>query len=112
LTPAVKYWHTEHVENAHHTLDCGAKIPLIKYYKEKIYSEWIDKETGEIIADYTDMRAAVTDYMAELIVTSYNKRFKAYKIAHPTYSDDLIHRNLFLSKQNVKFEKNMHTDVL
>jgi len=92
LTDNMKQFHRENLYTNSYTLTKeGYKIPIPKYYKEKIF----DDEQKELLTEYLQLRS------------EYANEENAYKISIKKGTNfNLELKNLELSKINKKFDKN------
>lgn len=91
LTPSIIKYHLNRVENTHVTTKHGYKLPLPKYYKEKIFDE--------------NMREEVRKYLQNRAEESIWKKLKRLKSMYPKKDENFYQNLLEQSKKLSKFTK-------
>lgn len=93
LTPQIKKYHLQSVEKSYVVGKSGEKIPMPKYYKEKIYTE-----------DSKITRAQVTKYLAKRSEEKANESERLEVISSKMYTEEEVLRNRDIRKSGIVFE--------
>lgn len=96
LSDNVRAYHNSDVSKCYITLEGGVKMPLPKYYKEKLY----DRE----------MRLKVTRYMQELAHQKQTENIEKLKLTK-RQDENILLKNLELSKLHSTFERRNESDI-
>ncbi len=91
LTPSMIKYHQSSPINSHVTTKQGFKLPLPKYYKEKIFDE--------------TQRKKVTEYLQNRSQESERKQLDKYRKRYPNKDENFYQNLLEQSKNLLKFEK-------
>lgn len=94
LTEAMKKYHLQSVEKSYVMGKDGHKLPMPKYYKEKIYTE-----------DSKITRAQVTKYLAKRSEEKANENERNEILAARDYTEEQVLRNRDIRKSGIKFER-------
>lgn len=94
LTPQMIKYHLQSVEKSYVTGKSGEKLPMPKYYKEKIYTE-----------ESPISRAQVTKYLAQRSEEKAKENERLEVISSKMYTEEEVLRNRDIRKSGIKFER-------
>lgn len=94
LTPQMIKYHLQSVEKSYVMGKNGEKLPMPKYYKEKIYTE-----------DSKITRAQVTKYLAKRSEEKTNEGERLEIISSKMYTKEEVLRNRDIRKSGITFER-------
>ena len=96
LTANIMQYHKQ-IQNSYLILENGVKMPIPKYYKEKLYSS----SNGE--------REKVTVYLMNRYQKTEKQKHAQYMRQNPTHSVNTMLKNIDLQNYNNKFDKRIET---